>query len=166
MANCIKPNCKKPQSKDKAAGGLCDDHFRQKKAADLLLVQQKAKHDKEIKDGEAKRKQMALEATKKQAAIDLKNKTIKDLVSKFNTQVKNIANQVNKLREEHPENKNINAGNNGSLGTIPGGVNNALTFAIPKGILPAEVFPKMNGYDSSDSGKFKFRVDGVLVHGE
>jgi len=164
MAKCSKPNCKKPATK----GPLCADHARLKQQEDLKIAQQKKQMEQSLKDTEEKRKQMAIDAKKKEETAAAKKKKIDEIAVTWNAQVRGVVTQVLALRDKYPEKTGINAGNNGDLGTIPGGTNNPIKFVVPSntyGITSAEVFAKMNGFEGSDSGSFKFRVSEVFVHG-
>ena len=165
MAACSKSNCKKPVE---PPGTLCKDHKRLKQQEDMRQAQQKKQMEDKRKAEEEERKRMAAAAVKKEKDAAAKAAKVLEIARTWNAQVKAVATQVNNLRHANPTRTNINAGTNAGLATIPGGTGNPLTFSLPSntlGIVKADVYHHMTGFDNSDSGSFKFRVDGVLVHG-
>jgi len=169
MAACAKSNCKKPANDKGKPPTLCADHQRLKAQEDLKQAQQKKQLEESLKKTEEARKEMALKAKEKEEAAAEKKKQIGEIAVLWNAQVRKVVNEVKKLRSENPENKGINAGENGELGTIPGGTGNPISFSLPSTnphkISKADVYAKMSGFEGSDSGSFKFRIDGVFVHG-
>lgn len=175
MTQCSKSNCKKPATKD----GLCADHARLKAADELRQKQMKEQMAKKLADDEGKRKAAAELQKKNESAKKAKEQEIVRIAATWNTQVTNVVNQVKELRKLNPGRDGINAGNNANVNidsagnkgnkVIPGGTNNPVAFSVPSnshGITKADIAPKVNGFDNSDSGLFKFRRDGIFVHGK
>jgi len=91
---------------------------------------------------------------------------MRDYVISGNRQVRVIVDQVLQMRIDH-NNPGINAGRNNE-GDTEGGNENPLAINVPgnpHGITLGDVVRRMNGFDNSDSGLFKFRISGVFVHG-
>lgn len=175
MAQCSKTNCKKPATKD----GLCADHARLKAQQDQKDKQVKEQMAKKLAENQDKIKKAAELQKKNQVTKEAKDKEIVRIAALWNAQVTTVVTAVKGLRKLNPGNNGINAGNNanvivdskGTKGskTIPGGTNNPIAFTVPSnsyGITKADIGPKVTGFDSSDSGTFKFRRDGILVHGK
>ncbi len=167
MPKCSK--CDKPANPKGTPPTLCENHQRLKKQDDEKQAREKKQMEDKLKATEEARKAAALKATKMQEAADEKKKLIAALAVKWNAQVKVVVNEVKALRKKHPDKPGINAGKNGTLGTIAGGTDNPISFALPSSnphkVSKAEVYDKMAGFEGSDSGSFKFRIDGVFVHG-
>lgn len=97
----------------------------------------------------------------------LKDEAITRIRADWNRQVNDVVAEVKALRALHPTRSGINAGSNAGLETTAGGTDNPVVLTLPANqyqIQKAEVLTTMHGFDSSDSGLFKFRRDGVLVH--
>lgn len=81
----------------------------------------------------------------------------------WNAQIDAVVAEVMTLRQADP---NANAGNN-TVGNTAGGTGSPLALAMTgptHGVTRADILSGMAGFDSSDSGMFKFRRQGVLVH--
>ena len=170
MAKCKKGNCDKQANPKGTPADWCADHQRLKKQEDDKQARVKKQMEDKLKETEEARKQMAIKAKKLEETAEAKKKEVTRLAGVWNNQVNAVVTQVKNLRNANPGNNGINAGKNGTLGTIPGGTDNPISFALPSTntykIAKADIFAKMKGFDSSDSGTYKFRVDGVLVHGD
>lgn len=160
--------CKEPTSSTEPFLGLCKNHQRLKVQELEKIAREKQQMEDKLKETEEARKQMAEKAKKLQEAADAKKEQIKQLVKEWSAEVNVVVKQVKALRSKHPERSGINAGTNDGLPTTLGGVKNPIRFTLPSPnpykITQGEVVSKMPGFDSSDSGDFKFRIDSVLVH--
>jgi Tfp pilus assembly protein FimV len=167
MPKCAK--CDKPANPKGVPPTLCENHQRLKKQDDEKQARVKKQMEDKLKATEEARKEAALKAAKNEKDAAEKKKQIALLATQWNAQVKTVVTQVKNLRRLNPGNTGINAGKNGALGTIPGGTDNPISFALPSSnphkITKAEVYKEMAGFEGSDSGSFKFRVDTVFVHG-
>ena len=139
--------------------------------------------DKKVESLELKKKQLADARAQAQAEeqaarnkvaqeksdADIKRKALQQEVIRahkqiWNAQVDNVVNQVLVLRLTDP---NANAGNNAVVGNTLGGNGNPVSLVMTgatHGVSKGEITNAMAGFDSSDSGLFKFRRQGVLVH--
>ena len=106
-------------------------------------------------------------AQKKLETDRLKGEAIDRIRADWNRQINAIVAEVKTIRSAHPTVSGINAGDNGALGSTRGGTDSPVTLTVPANeyhIEKSEVLATMHGFDSSDSGYYKFRRDGVLVH--
>ncbi len=123
--------------------------------------------EQERLDNAARRAAAALASQQAQLLATQRAEVVSGYVRTNNAAVQAIATQVLLLRTQNPLVQGINAGNN-AVGNTAGGTGNPIAITIPAndyGITVADVAPRMTGFDNSDSGVFKFRVSGVLVHG-
>lgn len=113
---------------------------------------------------QASRNQVAQE----KATADIKRKELQAEVIRthkqtWNAQVDAVVTQVLVLRLTDP---NANAGNN-AVGNTLGGNTSPITLVMTgatHGVSKGDITRAMAGFDSSDSGMFKFRRQAVLVH--
>jgi hypothetical protein len=173
MADCAWPGgCKENKNKPAPAvtgSKFCNKH-RLKQQADEKLKREKEKAAKELEDRKEEQLEMARLAKKKEEEAAAKKKKIAEIKAQWNQQVKAVVQQVRNLRAHNPGVDGINAGNN-AVGNTLGGAGNRLELKLPsdaKGIAKGEIFPLMDGFDTSDSADLKIRVkddDGnILVH--
>jgi type II secretory pathway pseudopilin PulG len=115
----------------------------------------------------AERARRDVEATKaaaaQQAALAAQQTVMRTHRAAWNTQIDAVVAQVLVLRATDP---NANAGNN-AVGNTAGGTGNpvALNTTGPMaGVTKGDILQTMAGFDSSDSGLYKFRRSLVLVH--
>ena len=162
MAKCSK--CNQPATKN----GLCKNHQPEVVAQKQKVIDaQKAKMAKDLADKQDEIKAAAAKVLKDRDIAAAKEKKVKEIAVTWNAQVQAVVSQVLKLRRDNPTVHGINAGNN-AVGNTLGGTNNPVKFVVPANdfkITNAEVYAKMNGFEGSDSGSFKFRVSEVFVHG-
>jgi len=166
MAKCKAKDC---TAQAVTKSGLCDKHRRAEQAA-LLLAQQKEQAAKALKEREAKQLEMARLAKEKEEKLKAKATKINTIAADWNGKVKAVVQQVKNLRAHNPTVHGINAGNN-AVGNTPGGTDNPIALTLPsdaKDIIKADVFSKMAGFDSSDSGLCKIRIQdpagNILIH--
>jgi len=82
----------------------------------------------------------------------------------WNAQVDAVVNQVLGIRATNP---NANAGNNPGDNNTAGGTDNPVVLSTSgpmAGVTKGDILKTMVGFDSSDSGSYKFRRSLVLVH--
>lgn len=131
---------------------LVNKHKADKAAAETLAAQRAARDVAANKAAEA---DQALRLAKQQAITTNR--------SAWNTQIEAVVSQVLVLRQTD---SSANAGNN-KVGNTLGGTGNPvqLTTSGPMaGLTKGDILKTMPGFDSSDSGLFKFRRQNVLVH--
>ncbi len=185
MANC--GTCTKLiKTPQELKNKLCDSCRKKKQDAE---AQKKVKEQeaKVLEDKQDTMKKAADKVVKDRETKVKRDKEIEKVAAQWNLLVTAAVEQVNALKKLNPTLDRINAGENKGVvikkemkdgksvetkgdKIIPGGTNNAITFKLPSpnpyNITKAEVSNEVNGFDSSDSGKFKFRRAGALVHGE
>jgi len=160
--------------KGKSGGGTKAQKKEADKARRQQQEQQKYKTQMEARkrqEAERKPKQeaMAEKAEKKRAKEAAKSEKAGEFAIEWSGKIKAIVEAVKALRSQHPERQGINAGNNQNVGTTEGGTDNPVRFTTPSneyGITKGDIFRRMSGFDSSDSGTFKFRYDDIFVHAE
>jgi hypothetical protein len=167
MPKCAK--CDKPANVRGVPSTWCENHQRLKKQEDEKQARIKKQMEDTRTATEDVRKESALKAAKNEKDAAERKRQIAQLATQWNAQVKAVVTKVKNLRQLHPNNSGINAGKNGALGVIPGGTDNPISFVLPAvnphKISKADVYNEMAGFEGSDSGSFKFRVDTVFVHG-
>ncbi|MPZ45278.1 MAG: hypothetical protein GEV05_18165 [Betaproteobacteria bacterium] len=127
----------------------------------MHAAEEVARKRKEEQDSRNKVAQQKAESDAKRKA--LQEDVIRQHRQTWNAQVDAVVSQVMLLRQTDP---NANAGNN-AVGSTAGGTGNpvALVMSSPThGVSKGDITRGMAGFDSSDSGLFKFRRKGVLVH--
>lgn len=85
----------------------------------------------------------------------------------WNVKINEVVHKVLNLRTNNPGRGGINAGNNSGIGNTDGGTENPVILFVPHNtinIKASDVLKGMHGLDNSDSGYYKFRRKGVLVH--
>lgn len=138
--------------------------------------------DKKVESVELKKKQLAdaraqalaeergarNKVAQEKADADINRKALQQEVIRahkqtWNAQVDAVVNQVLVLRLTDP---GANAGNN-AVGNTPGGNGNPVSLVMTgatHGVSKGDITQAMAGFDSSDSGLYKFRRQAVLVH--
>lgn len=140
---------------------------RQREEAQRRIMEQRLQERQPLMEQKA---QEAVRARERQAQ---RGQLINKLAHEWSQRVDEVVKQVKQLRNANPDNPGINAGNNPE-GNTDGGNSNPLHFDVPGnefGVTESDVFKTMTGFDSSDSGIFKFRRadaprGNVLVHCE
>lgn len=124
-------------------------------------ARQEQEASRQARDGAAQKKRDAdLVREQRQAEV------IRTHRQTWNGQIDAIVTQVLALRHQNPGTAGINAGDN-AAGNTQGGTDSPvqLTMAGPThGVRKSDIVNGMSGFDSSDSGFYKFRRQNVLVH--
>ena len=179
------PKCKMCNAKEAKKDGLCADCWpkQKKKDEEKLKVQKQIELEKKkLADKQAEMKEAAAKQLKNQQLADAKKSKIPQVAAAWNTQIKGLVDNVESLRAKNPGKTGINAGKNQNViptgggnpttVTIAGGTDNPLALTMPSdaaklGIEKRDVLSTISGFQSSDSGLFKFRRgknSDVFIH--
>jgi membrane protein involved in colicin uptake len=153
------------------------DKARRKAQQQVKEASSGAAMKEKLAAGQAKREAAAAEAVKSNERARQKAAKVREIAAIWRADIGVAVDQVKALRrakrnEGWDEDRvmGINAGTNPGAPSIPGGTNNPITFTVPRnefGITKADVSTSIAGFDSSDSGLFKFRMaDGIFIHGQ
>jgi len=127
------------------------------------LQMAKAEADRRADEQRERNRVAKVKADADQRRRELQAEVISAHRQTWNAQIDAVVGQVMALRVANP---GANAGNNWN-GTTLGGNTNAIvltTTGAMHGVTRADILHGMAGFDSSDSGMFKFRRSNVLVH--
>lgn len=120
------------------------------------------KRNAEERAARDKRAQDISDRQERQAA--LRAEVIRTHKQTWSAQITAVFNQVVALRAHDP---NANAGHN-AVGNTPGGNTNPIHLTLTGatfGVTPADICPGIAGFDTSDSGVFKFRRKSTAGNG-
>ena len=165
----------KPKSNSKQTGNK-----KSKKEADRerLRMQEQQRYqaqrlviERQLQERQALMEQKAQEQVRARERQKQAEQLVNRLAREWSQRIDAVAEKVKLLRNNNPNNEGINAGKNAE-GETEGGNSNPLHFEVPNndfGVTEADVFRTMHGFDSSDSGVFKFRRadpprGNILVH--
>jgi membrane protein involved in colicin uptake len=153
------------------------DKARRKAQQQVREASSGAAMKEKLTAGQAKREAAAAEAAKSSERAKQKAAKVREIAASWRADIGAAVDQVKALRHakrqagwDEDRVMRINAGTNAGAPSIPGGTNNPITFTVPRndfGITKADVSTSIAGFDSSDSGLFKFRMaDGIFIHGQ
>jgi hypothetical protein len=153
------------------------DKARRKAQQQVREASAAAAMKQKLDAGQAKREAAAAEAARNAERAKQKAARVREIAVSWRAEIGGAVDQVKALRREKLNEgwgedrvMGINAGSNPGSAPIPGGTKNPITFTVPRnefGITKADVSTSIPGFDSSDSGLFKFRMaEGIFIHGQ
>ena len=162
MPQCRYVNC--TNYTNNSSSPYCNDHLTDelRRQANGRLKQQKADEQK-AEEQRRKNEEVQKKANKQEEIRKKQGEAIDRHRTEWNSQINRVVTEVLRLREKDQK---ANAGRNG-VGNTKGGTSNPVELKLTgetHGITKADVLNKMEGFESSDSGSYKFRRKDVLVH--
>lgn len=153
------------------------DKQRRKQQQQQREASSAAAMNERIEAGRGRREAAAAESVRQAERSRQKAAKVAEIATTWRADINAAVAQVQALRREKRDAgwtedriAGINAGNNPGAAPIPGGTGNPITFTVPRNdfaITKADVSTTIVGFDSSDSGLFKFRMaDGIFIHGQ
>lgn len=168
MPKCLYPDC--PNFAIFKGHGFCGAHQTASKSDRNRLLKEisdKKQRDEAKKIADAAKLAADAERARQAAAAAEKERNkrsfIANKITHFDAQVTSVVVQVERLRNRDAS---ANAGEN-DVGNTQGGTKCPVIFVMGNqtyGATPADISPHIAGFDSSDSGVFKYRRGTILVH--